>query len=41
MTKDLALCIHGKDLSDEHYVTTQVFLDELDSLLNKKMLDRD
>jgi isocitrate dehydrogenase len=26
MTKDLALCIHGKDTLREHYATTQEFL---------------
>jgi isocitrate dehydrogenase len=26
MTKDLALCIHGKDTAREHYATTQEFL---------------
>ncbi|MEQ8325208.1 MAG: NADP-dependent isocitrate dehydrogenase [Vicingaceae bacterium] len=36
MTKDLALCIHGKDLSDEHYVSTEVFLDSLDQGLQNK-----
>jgi isocitrate dehydrogenase len=29
MTKDLALCIHGKDLKPEHYLTTEMFLDAL------------
>jgi isocitrate dehydrogenase len=26
MTKDLALCIHGDDLNESHYVTTEQFL---------------
>ena len=30
MTKDLALCIHGKKLNESHYVTTEQFLDALD-----------
>ncbi len=29
MTKDLALLIHGKDLTAEHYLTTEEFLDSL------------
>ncbi len=33
MTKDLALCIHGKDLKNEHYVTTEEFL----AVLNKSL----
>ena len=31
MTKDLALCIHGKELNESHYVTTEEFLDALKS----------
>ncbi|MCH8553833.1 MAG: isocitrate dehydrogenase (NADP(+)) [Schleiferiaceae bacterium] len=37
MTKDLALCIHGKDLQPEHYLTTQEFLDALDAGLRAKL----
>lgn len=37
MTKDLALCIHGKELNDTHYVTTEQFLAALDSGLKSKM----
>ncbi|GAB4253335.1 MAG: isocitrate dehydrogenase (NADP(+)) [Vicingaceae bacterium] len=37
MTKDLALCIHGKDLNESHYVTTEEFLDALDKGLQAKM----
>ena len=37
MTKDLALCIHGKDLREEHYLNTQGFLDALDDNLKKKL----
>lgn len=29
MTKDLALCIHGKDLKKSHYLTTEDFLEEI------------
>lgn len=29
MTKDLALCIHGKSLNDSHYLTTEGFLQAL------------
>jgi isocitrate dehydrogenase len=36
MTKDLALCIHGGDLKPEHYLTTEEFLNELDSALRAK-----
>jgi isocitrate dehydrogenase len=39
MTKDLALCIHGKDLREEHYLNTEDFLDALDEGLKVKMLD--
>jgi len=27
MTKDLALCIHGKNMKPEHYLETSKFLD--------------
>lgn len=37
MTKDLALCIHGKDLNESHYLTTEDFLDALDKNLQKKL----
>ena len=37
MTKDLALCIHGGDLNESHYVTTEQFLDTLDKGLKNKM----
>ena len=37
MTKDLALCIHGKKLSEEHYLTTEEFLAALDENLQKKL----
>ena len=37
MTKDLALCIHGKDLNEKHYVNTETFLENLDKNLKIKM----
>ncbi len=37
MTKDLALCIHGKDLNESHYVVTEDFLEALDIGLKIKM----
>ncbi len=37
MTKDLALIIHEKDLKEEHYLTTQQFLDALDQNLQAKL----
>ena len=37
MTKDLALCIHGKDLNESHYVITEDFLNALDKGLQSKM----
>ena len=37
MTKDLALCIHGKDLNESHYVVTEEFLEALDIGLKAKM----
>ena len=39
MTKDLALCIHGKDLKNEHYLNTQEFLDALNEGLKARMLE--
>ena len=38
MTKDLALCIHGKDLNESHYVVTEEFLEALDNSLKAKMV---
>ena len=37
MTKDLALCIHGKELNDSHYVYTEDFLDALNVEMQKRM----
>lgn len=39
MTKDLALLIHGKALTDKDYLNTQEFLDALKSNLDKKLKD--
>ena len=36
MTKDLALIIHGKALTEENYLTTEGFLEALDENLNLK-----
>lgn len=35
MTKDLALCIHGNELNDSHFLTTEAFLNELRNNLEK------
>ncbi|MCF8058781.1 MAG: NADP-dependent isocitrate dehydrogenase [Bacteriovoracaceae bacterium] len=37
MTKDLALCIHGKKLNDSHYLNTEDFLAALDEGLQRKL----
>jgi len=37
MTKDLALLIHGDDMTSEHYLTTEEFLAELDHELNSRL----
>jgi isocitrate dehydrogenase len=37
MTKDLAVCIHGKDVKPEHYLYTEDFLDVLDKNLQAKL----
>ncbi len=37
MTKDLALTIHGADLKDEHYLTTEGFMAAIKSHLDIKM----
>lgn len=36
MTKDLAVCIHGKNLNNSHYVSTEDFLDALNKGLKNK-----
>ena len=38
MTKDLALSIYGAELKPEYYLTTEVFMDELEKGLNAKMV---
>lgn len=37
MTKDLALIIHGRELKEEHYLTTEQFLEAIDTNLNSKL----
>ncbi len=37
MTKDLAICIHGKETTPEHYMYTEDFLALLDTNLRKKL----
>ena len=37
MTKDLALAIHGKDLTEEHYLNTEDFMEALADNLQKKL----
>lgn len=37
MTKDLALCIHGKSMQPDHYLTTEQFLNAIDENLQKKL----
>ena len=37
MTKDLALLIHGKDMNESHYLTTQGFLDAIKENLDFKL----
>lgn len=37
MTKDLAVCIHGDATREEHYLTTEDFLDAIDSELKRRM----
>lgn len=37
MTKDLALIIYGKDLTENNYLTTEQFLETLDENLQKKL----
>ncbi len=39
MTKDLALCIHGKNMRAEHYLNTEDFLNALDENLKKRITD--
>ncbi len=37
MTKDLAVCIHGDKVKDEHYLSTEDFLDAIDAELRTRM----
>ena len=37
MTKDLALLIHGKDMTEAHWLTTEEFLDAIDGDLQSHM----
>jgi len=37
MTKDLALSVYGDKLKPEHYLTTELFMNELSKLLNSRM----
>ena len=37
MTKDLALLIHGKDMTSEHWLTTEEFLEAIDYELKSRM----
>ena len=37
MTKDLALLIHGKDMTEAHWLTTEEFLDAIDGDLKARM----
>lgn len=37
MTKDLALLVHGSEMRDEHYLTTQQFLEAIDKGLRTRL----
>ena len=37
MTKDLAICIYGEHLNDEHYLTTEAFLETLRTGLEQQL----
>ena len=37
MTKDLALCLHGENLTENQYLTTEGFLDEIDRNLATRL----
>ena len=39
MTKDLALCIYGKDLKREHYIETVEYMETLARNFEKKLLE--
>jgi isocitrate dehydrogenase len=38
MTKDLALIVHGTQLKDEHYLTTEAFLEAINENLKNKLI---
>jgi isocitrate dehydrogenase len=38
MTKDLALLIHGKEMTTEHWLTTEEFLEAIDAELQSRMV---
>lgn len=40
MTKDLAIAIHGKDVKREHWVVTDVYMDAVNTKLQKKLAAR-
>lgn len=40
MTKDLALCIHGENLKESHYLTTEKFLDAIENTLKEKIAQK-
>jgi isocitrate dehydrogenase len=37
MTKDLALIVHGENLKEEHYLTTEAFLEAINENLKMKL----
>lgn len=37
MTKDLALIVHGENLKEEHYLTTEAFLEAINENLKRKL----
>jgi len=37
MTKDLALCIHGSNMNDSHWLSTEKFMDEVVLKLKSKI----
>jgi isocitrate dehydrogenase len=37
MTKDLALIVHGENLKDEHFLTTEAFLEAINDNLKRKL----
>jgi isocitrate dehydrogenase len=38
MTKDLAACIHGEKVSADHYLTTEAFLEAINTNLQKRLV---